>query len=86
MASDALVGVHSASENGEENLTSMGLTTALAREAVAYGVPPATIGKMVGTEPGRIAWLTQSDLKPMGVVLTPSLAAAVAAMRKKPGR
>jgi hypothetical protein len=30
MASDALVGVHSASENGEENLTSMGLTTAFA--------------------------------------------------------
>jgi Clp protease len=73
MAPDALVGVHSVNENGQENLTSMGFTTALARDAAAYGVPPAIIGKMVQTEPGRIAWLTPTDLQPMGVVvLTPS--------------
>jgi hypothetical protein len=85
MAPDALVGVHSASENGEENLTSMGITTFFAREAAAYGVPPAIIGKMVQTEPGRMAWLTPSDLKPMGVVpLTPSLAQALPATPQQP--
>jgi hypothetical protein len=72
MAPDALIGVHSASENGEESLATMGFTTALARDVAAYGVPPAIIGKMVQTEPGRMAWLTPSDLQPMGVViLTP---------------
>ena len=72
MAPDALIGVHSTSENGQENLTSMGFTTAFARDAAAYGVPPAIIGKMVQTEPGRIAWLTPSDLQPMGVSLLPA--------------
>ena len=73
MAPDALVGVHSASYDGQENLTSMGITTAFARSAADYGVPPAIIGKMVQTEPGRMTWLTPSDLQPMGVViLTPS--------------
>ena len=73
MAPGALVGVHSASQNGQENLTSMGATTALARDAATYGVPPAIIGKMVLTGPGRVALLTPSDLQPMGVVLlTPS--------------
>jgi TPR repeat protein len=73
MAPDALIGVHSASENGQEDLTSMSITTALARDAAAYGVPPAIIGKMVQTEPGRMAWLTPTDLQSMDVVvLSPS--------------
>jgi len=72
MAPDALIGVHSTSENGQENLTSMGFTTAFARDAAEYGVPPAIIGKMVQTEPGRIAWLTPSDLQPMRVALLPA--------------
>ena len=62
MAPDALIGVHSASENGQENLTTMGFTTVFARVAAQYGVPPAIIGKMVQTEPGRMAWLTPNDL------------------------
>jgi hypothetical protein len=69
MGPNALIGVHSASENGEENLTSMGFTTALARVAAAYGVPDSIIGKLVQTEPGRMSWLTPTDLKPMGVVI-----------------
>ena len=72
MAPDALIGVHSTSLDGQENLASMGLTTAFARDAAAYGVPPAIIGKMVQTEPGRISWLTPSDLQPMRVALLPA--------------
>jgi hypothetical protein len=74
MGPNALIGVHSASENGEENLFSMGFTTAFARDAAGYGVPDAIIGKLVSTEPGRMTWLTPSDLKPMDVaILTASL-------------
>jgi cell division protein FtsN len=72
MGPNALIGVHSASENGEENLTSMGVTTAFARDVAAYGVPDSIIGKLVQTEPGRMTWLTPSDLKPMGVVVLPA--------------
>ena len=70
MGPNALIGVHSANENGEETFDSMAYTTRLARDAAAYAVPDAIIGKLVQTEPGRMAWLTPTDLKPMGVVLT----------------
>ena len=87
MAPDALIGVHSTSLDGQENLTSMAITAAFARDAAAYGVPPAIIGKMVQTEPGRMAWLTPSDLKPMGVVLlTPSLAQPLPAAPRRRSR
>jgi hypothetical protein len=66
---DALIGVHSTSENGQETLASMGFTTAFARDAAAYGVPPAIVGKIVQTEPGRMEWLSPADLQPMGVVV-----------------
>jgi hypothetical protein len=69
MAPDALIGVHSVSQNGQETLASMGATTALARDAARYGVPAAIIGKMVLTGPGQISRLTPGDLEPMGVVL-----------------
>jgi uncharacterized protein len=69
MAPDALIGVHSVSEGDRESLAAMAVTTAFAREAAAYGVPPVIIGKMVQTQPGRMAWLTPTDLQPMGVVL-----------------
>ena len=72
MAPDALVGVHSVSEGGQENLSTMGFTTLFARLATMYGVPPAIIGKMVQTEPRRMTWLSPSDLDPMGItILTP---------------
>ena len=82
MAPDALIGVHSTSLNGQENLASMGLTTAFARDAAAYGVPPAIIGKMVQTEPGRISWLTPSDLQLMRVALLPAAPAQAAPPRQ----
>ena len=66
-ADDALVGVHSASESGEETVTSMAVTTAMARVAADFDVPPGILGKMVRTVPGRVEWLTHEDLLSMGV-------------------
>jgi hypothetical protein len=63
----ALIGVHSASEAGRETAGSMAVTTAMARDAAALGVPPGIIGKMVTTQPGQMEWLTQRDLVSMGV-------------------
>ncbi len=72
VARDALVGVHSASDDGQETTQSMAVTTAMARDAAAFGVPPAIIGKMVEATPGRMEWLTHQDLASMGVrVLEP---------------
>jgi hypothetical protein len=64
---DALIGIHSASERGQETLTSMAVTTAMARDAAGFGVPDAIIGKLVQTPPGRTTWLTPSDLASMRV-------------------
>jgi hypothetical protein len=70
---DALIGVHSVSENGEETMSSMAVTTAMARDLAGLGVPPAIIGKLVQTPPGRATWLTPSDLASMGAtVLDPA--------------
>jgi hypothetical protein len=66
-ASDALVGVHSASESGEETLAALAVTARMAQDAAALGIPPALIGKMVQTAPGRVEWLTRSDLSSMNV-------------------
>jgi hypothetical protein len=68
-APDALVGVHSASENGEETDTSLAFTTLMARYAADMGIPPTIIGKMVETTPGRVAWLTREDLASMDVAV-----------------
>jgi hypothetical protein len=66
-ASDALVGVHSASESGEETAVALAVTTRMAQDASALGIPPALIGKMVQTAPGRVEWLTRADLTSMNV-------------------
>lgn len=68
-ASDALVGVHSASEEGEETGTSLAVTTLMARAAAELGVPPAIVGKMVQTLPGRVEWLTPADMASMHVTI-----------------
>jgi hypothetical protein len=68
-ASNALVGVHSASESGAETVNSLAVTTEMARAAAGFGVPPAILGKMVQTVPGRVEWLTHEDLTSMGVRL-----------------
>ncbi|HEY4172191.1 MAG TPA: hypothetical protein VGM42_04125 [Rhodopila sp.] len=68
-ASDALIGVHSASQNGAETDTSLAVTTLMARDAAELGVPPLIIGKMVETTPGRVEWLEPSDLALMHVTV-----------------
>ena len=69
VARTARVGVHSASDQaGRESAGSLAATTALARAAAGYGVPPGILGKMVATAPGQMTWLTNSDLVSMGVV------------------
>ena len=67
--SNALIGVHSANESGEETETSLAVTTLMARDASALGIPPAIIGKMVQTTPGRVEWLTRADLASMNVTV-----------------
>jgi hypothetical protein len=68
-AADALIGVHSASENGAETDSSLAMTTLMARDASEMGIPSAIIGKMVGTAPGRVEWLDQDDLALMNVTV-----------------
>jgi hypothetical protein len=73
VGADALIGVHSAEENGKETPGSMALATAMAREAAEFGVPAAIIGKLVQTPPERATWLTPADLASMGAtVLDPA--------------
>lgn len=70
----ALIGVHSASDaDGEETPESLAVTTLIARDAAAYGVPSSIIGKIVTTAPGQIAWLNDADLRRMGVRVSPQL-------------
>jgi hypothetical protein len=64
---EAMIGVHSASFDGNENGASLMLDTAMARKARAFGVPPDIIGRMVTTEPSDMAWLTADELKEMDV-------------------
>ncbi len=77
IAPDALIGVHSASEAGQENIASMASTIAMARAAAQLNVPPQIIGKMVETTPNRVAWLTRDDLALMDVhIVAPDQQAA----------
>ncbi len=92
-AIDALIGVHSASDAGQETTASLAATTEMARYASQLGVPPLILGKMVQTTPGRGEWLTRADLVSMGVVVfdpspasrpSPTASSAVAAMPEAP--
>jgi hypothetical protein len=71
VAPDALIGVHSAREtdSGQETVGSKAATMDFARLARALDVPPAIVGKIVSTEPGRMEWLTPADLSLMNVVV-----------------
>ena len=62
----ALVGVHGASENGQETVESGAATVSMARIAKELGVPSSIIGKMVVTPPDEIVWLSPDDLRSMG--------------------
>jgi hypothetical protein len=65
--SNALIGVHSANENGEETVEALAVTTLMARDAIAWGIPMTIIGKMMQTAPGSVEWLKQADLVSMNV-------------------
>ena len=68
-STEALIGVHSASLFGDENLATLPITMLMAREASNFGVPPDVIGRMVTTKPSDMAWLTAEELKKMDVRL-----------------
>jgi hypothetical protein len=44
---------HEITNEGEESLATMAFTALFEREAAEYGVPLASIGKLVQTEPGK---------------------------------
>ncbi|MBN9562155.1 MAG: ATP-dependent Clp protease proteolytic subunit [Alphaproteobacteria bacterium] len=76
----ARIGVHSASASGgNETLSTLGVTTLMAREAARDGVPAVITGRMVTTAPGEVAWLTSGELQQMGVRIPPTRAAAAGA-------
>jgi hypothetical protein len=63
----AMIGVHSASvSGGRETGDTLGVTTLMAREVAAYGVPAEITGRMVTTQPGQMAWLSRDELELMG--------------------
>ncbi len=63
----ARIGVHSASEEGEDTGVAQAVTTLMARKAAELGVPADIIGRMVTTPPDRMAWLTPAELEEMHV-------------------
>lgn len=66
------VGVHSVyhRDDGETPAT-MALTTAMARAASSYGVPPSIIGRMVTTSGRGMAWLDDAEMRAMRVRILP---------------
>ena len=71
----AYIGVHSAiGPNGREVISSLAVTTLVARDAASYGTAPSIVGRIVTTEPANITWLTESDLNLMGVTIRDSTA------------
>lgn len=66
-SASARIGVHSVSSGGDESTEAVAVTTALARDAVVYGVPDSIIGRLLRTPPHEMAWLSHADLRAMGV-------------------
>jgi hypothetical protein len=65
----ARVGVHGASERGQETLHSGAATVTMARVVRDLGVPSGIVGKMVVTPPTDMVWLTIDDLRSMNVTM-----------------
>jgi len=68
-ATDALIGVHSANQDGAETNTSLAVTTLMARDAGKLGVPASIVGQMVETAPAYVTWLQPHDLSAMRVTI-----------------
>ena len=68
---DSWIGVHSvwmakneqSEEAAPEDLDSLGLTAAVARDMAAYGVPSGVITKMLTTPGTEMAWLNAADVE-----------------------
>ncbi|MCK8788280.1 ATP-dependent Clp protease proteolytic subunit [Roseomonas sp. NAR14] len=58
----ARIGVHSASVSAGENANTMAATVLMARVAREYAIPNAIVGRMVTTDPGQMAWLTDDEI------------------------
>ncbi|MGM4885323.1 ATP-dependent Clp protease proteolytic subunit [Tardiphaga sp. 604_B6_N1_1] len=65
----ARIGVHGASDQGEETIRSGAATVSMARVAKELGVPASIIGRMVVTPPSDMVWLSPSDLQSMGTTM-----------------
>jgi hypothetical protein len=65
----ARIGVHGASDRGEETVRSGAATVSMARVAKDLGVPPAIIGRMVVTPPTDMVWLSPAELQSMGTTM-----------------
>jgi ATP-dependent protease ClpP protease subunit len=64
----ARIGVHSVSvENGGENASTKEITVDFARYAKNSGAPDSIVGKLVGTKPNDIMFLSDAELKSMNV-------------------
>jgi hypothetical protein len=68
VAHGARIGVHSVSHNGQEDAETSFVTVRAARLARSAGVPQSVIGKMVTAAPGDMSYLSDSELKQMGVI------------------
>jgi hypothetical protein len=69
----AQIGVHRASQKGEETAASFAATVEIARIISELGVPPGIVGKLMLTPPHEIAWLSPPDLRSMNVTVTAML-------------
>jgi len=70
VSSEAKIGVHAVGNDyGSEDNGTLRDTVYFARLSAKLGIPSSTIGKMVATPPGKIAFLDQSDLSALKVIV-----------------
>ena len=73
----AKIGVHAVgNESGGEDRYTLRDTIRFARLSAKFGIPSATIGKMVTTKPGRMTFLDQTDLSALRVIVRDPFARA----------
>jgi hypothetical protein len=69
----AQIGVHRASQNGEESDASLAATAENAKIISELGVPPAIVDKLLRTPSNLVAWLSPGDLQSMNVEVAGTL-------------
>ena len=70
VSKEAKIGVHAVGNDyGGEDTGTIRDTVHFARLSAKFGIPSSTIGQMVTTPPGKITFLTQSDLSDLKVIL-----------------